>query len=159
MASVPAVSRAETVRAHLRVPLFRDGYALVANEGLTAALGLVYWLIAAREYAPSVVGTNTAAISAMMFIAGVAQLNLMSALLRFVELERARMAQRHGDDELRDPCRLLAVDDARDANVRRELGREQLLDPGRDRAHPAHPRQPGRQAGRHLYDLTRRACR
>src|SRR4029077_18850798 len=58
--------------------------ALVANEGVTAALGLVYWLIAAREYSASTVGINTAAISAMMFVAGVAQLNLMSALLRFV---------------------------------------------------------------------------
>jgi hypothetical protein len=60
------------------------------------------------------------------------------------------MAQRHRDDELRDPRRLLAVDDSRDANLRRKLGREQLLDPGRDRAHPAHARQAGRQAGRHL---------
>jgi len=72
------------LRSHLNVPLFRDGYALVANEGVTAVLGLVYWLIAAREYTPRTVGVNTAAISAMMFIAGVAQLNLMSALLRFV---------------------------------------------------------------------------
>ena len=73
-----------------------------------------------------------------------------SALLRFVALERARMAQRHRDDELGDPRRLLAIDDARDANLRRELGREQLLDPGRDRAHPAQARQARRQAGRHL---------
>jgi O-antigen/teichoic acid export membrane protein len=72
------------LRSHLNVPLFRDGYALVANEGVTAVLGLVYWLIAAREYTPRTVGVNTAAISAMMFIAGVAQLNLMSTLLRFV---------------------------------------------------------------------------
>ena len=36
------------------------------------------------------------------------------------------MAQRHRDDELRDPRRLLAVDDSRDADLRRELGREQL---------------------------------
>ena len=71
-------------RAHLRVPLFRDGYALVANQGVTAALGLVYWLVAARAYDARTVGIDTAAISAMMFIAGVAQLNLMSALLRFV---------------------------------------------------------------------------
>jgi O-antigen/teichoic acid export membrane protein len=73
-----------TLRAHLRIPMFRDGYALVANEGVTAGLGLVYWLVAARQYDAHTVGINTAAISAMMFIAGVAQLNLMSALLRFV---------------------------------------------------------------------------
>ena len=77
-------ARAAALRDHLRVPMFRSGYALVANEGVTAALGLVYWLVAARQYDARTVGINTAAISAMMFIAGVAQLNLMSALLRFV---------------------------------------------------------------------------
>ena len=77
-------AKGAALRSHLRVPLFRDGYALVANEGVTAALGLVYWLVAARQYSATTVGINTAAISAMMFISGVAQLNLMSALLRFV---------------------------------------------------------------------------
>jgi O-antigen/teichoic acid export membrane protein/aminoglycoside phosphotransferase (APT) family kinase protein len=74
--------------AHLRVPLNRDGYALVLNSGLTALMGVAYWLIAARDYSPHVVGVNTAAISAMMFLAGVAQLNLMSALVRFVPILR-----------------------------------------------------------------------
>jgi aminoglycoside phosphotransferase (APT) family kinase protein/O-antigen/teichoic acid export membrane protein len=51
---------------------------------LTALLGVPYWLLAARNYSASSVGRNAAAISAMMFLAGVAQLNLMSALLRFI---------------------------------------------------------------------------
>jgi O-antigen/teichoic acid export membrane protein len=74
--------------AQLRVPLYRDGYALVLNSGLTALMGVAYWLMAARDYSPHVVGVNTAAISAMMFLAGVAQLNLMSALVRFVPILR-----------------------------------------------------------------------
>ncbi|MDQ6779134.1 MAG: hypothetical protein M3071_23575, partial [Actinomycetota bacterium] len=77
-------TRVAAFRAHLQVPMFRAGYALVLNEGVTSLLGFAYWLIAAREYTPRVVGINTAAISAMMFIAGVAQLNLMSALVRFL---------------------------------------------------------------------------
>jgi O-antigen/teichoic acid export membrane protein len=64
--------------------LFRTGHLLVANSVLTAAVGVGYWLLAARLYPPSVVGVNAAAISAMMLLAGAAQLNLMSALLRFV---------------------------------------------------------------------------
>ena len=72
------------------------------------------------------------------------------ALLRLVALEVARVAQRHRDDELGDPRCLLAIDDARDAHVRREVGREQLLDSGGNRADPAQARQPRRQAGRHL---------
>ncbi|HWE10032.1 MAG TPA: phosphotransferase [Solirubrobacteraceae bacterium] len=77
-------SRLAALAEHLRIPLYRDGYALVLNSGLTAVLGLVYWLLAAREYSPHVVGVNTAIISAMMFLAGAGQLNLISAVLRFV---------------------------------------------------------------------------
>ncbi|MGZ4304083.1 MAG: phosphotransferase [Solirubrobacteraceae bacterium] len=86
--SSPPRSPLTALAAHLRVPLFRDGYALVLNSGLTALLGVAYWLIAARDFTPRVVGVNTAAISAMMFLAGVAQLNLMSALVRFVPILR-----------------------------------------------------------------------
>src|SRR5205823_5677123 len=44
----------------------------------------VYWILAARTYSAHAVGVNAALVSAMMFVAGVAQLNLMSALLRFL---------------------------------------------------------------------------
>jgi O-antigen/teichoic acid export membrane protein len=64
--------------------LLRTGHLLVANSVLNAAFGVLYWLLAARLYAPAVVAVNSAAISAMMLLAGAAQLNLMSALLRFV---------------------------------------------------------------------------
>lgn len=64
--------------------LLRTGHLLVANAVLNAGFGVLYWLLAARFYPPSVVAVNSAAISAMMLLAGAAQLNLMSALLRFV---------------------------------------------------------------------------
>lgn len=64
--------------------LARTGHLLVANSVLTAGVGVLYWLLAARLYPPAVVGVNSAAISAMMLLAGAAQLNLMSALLRFL---------------------------------------------------------------------------
>ncbi len=47
-------------------------------------VGVGYWIVASHLYPPETVGRNSAAISAMMFLAGCAQLNLMSALLRFV---------------------------------------------------------------------------
>ena len=65
-------------------PLQRTGSLLVANSVLNAATGVGYWLLAARLIPPAVVGINSAAISAMMLLAGVAQLNLMSTILRFV---------------------------------------------------------------------------
>jgi O-antigen/teichoic acid export membrane protein/aminoglycoside phosphotransferase (APT) family kinase protein len=80
---------AERLRAQLRVPLFRDGYALVLNSGLTALMGAVYWLLAAHEFSARTLGINSAALSATMFLAGVSQLNLMSALLRFVPVSGA----------------------------------------------------------------------
>ena len=64
--------------------LLRTGHLLVANTVGNAGFGVLYWLLAANFYAPAVVAVNSAAISAMMLLAGAAQLNLMSALLRFV---------------------------------------------------------------------------
>src|SRR5439155_10567314 len=70
--------------AHVRTPVYREGYALVLSAGLAAALGFLYWIIAARTYKADVVGLNSAAISTMMLASGVAQLNLVGGLLRFV---------------------------------------------------------------------------
>jgi hypothetical protein len=80
---------ARRVRDHLRTPLHRDGLALVLNSGLTALMGAVYWLLAAHEFPARTLGLNAAALSATMFLAGVSQLNLMSALLRFVPVSGA----------------------------------------------------------------------
>ncbi len=70
--------------AHARVPLFRDGYALALNSAVTAVLGLAYWVVAAHVYSPYVVGINSALIAAMMFVAGIATLNLSNVLVRFL---------------------------------------------------------------------------
>jgi O-antigen/teichoic acid export membrane protein len=72
------------LRSHVQTPLYREGYALVFSAGLAAALGFVYWIIAAHTYAPAVVGLNSAALSTMMLVSGVSQLNLIGGLLRFV---------------------------------------------------------------------------
>jgi O-antigen/teichoic acid export membrane protein len=70
--------------AHLRTPLHRDGYALVLNSAFTAVTGLVYWIVAANAYTPHAVGVNAALISSMMFLAGLASLNLPNFLVRFL---------------------------------------------------------------------------
>jgi O-antigen/teichoic acid export membrane protein len=81
-AAAPGLRR--RIGSHLRVPMFRDGYALVLSGMITAVLGAAYWVVAAHSYSAEDVGLNSAAISAMMLIAGIAQLNLSSALIRFV---------------------------------------------------------------------------
>jgi Phosphotransferase enzyme family len=69
---------------HARLPVYREGYALVLGAGLSAALGFVYWIVAAHAYDARAVGLNSAAISTMMLVSGVAQLNLIGGLVRFV---------------------------------------------------------------------------
>src|SRR5260221_11418977 len=70
--------------AHLRTPLYRNGYALILSSTVTSGLGVLYWVLAAHNYSTEAVGMNSAAISTMMFLAGVSQLNLTSALMRFL---------------------------------------------------------------------------
>jgi O-antigen/teichoic acid export membrane protein len=65
-------------------PSLRDGLALVLSNGLTSAVGLGYWVLAARLFPPAAVGINNVALSTMMLLGGVAQLNMTYALLRFV---------------------------------------------------------------------------
>jgi O-antigen/teichoic acid export membrane protein/aminoglycoside phosphotransferase (APT) family kinase protein len=72
------------LRGHLRTPLYRNAYALTLSSTLTSVIGVGYWVLAARLYPPAVVGLNSAAIAAMMFLAGVAQVNLPSVLVRFI---------------------------------------------------------------------------
>lgn len=65
-------------------PAHRDGLALVLSSGLTSVIGVLYWVLAARLVPPAVLGLDQVAVSTMMFLGGLAQLNLGYALLRFV---------------------------------------------------------------------------
>jgi O-antigen/teichoic acid export membrane protein len=63
------------------------------NTGATAVLGMVYWVLAARLYTTAHVGLGAAAISAMGFLAGVAQLNLAAVMVRFLPSTRRGAAR------------------------------------------------------------------
>jgi O-antigen/teichoic acid export membrane protein/aminoglycoside phosphotransferase (APT) family kinase protein len=76
--------RYRRVRAHLAVPLFRNGYSLVASTVATSILGVLFWGIAARHSSPAELGVDAALISAMTLIANVSHVNLTTALNRFV---------------------------------------------------------------------------
>ncbi len=84
-------------RSRSSVPLYRNGYALVAASWLTSALGLVFWILAAHLFSARAVGIGAALISAMVLVATVAQLNLKSALNRYLPAAgtgSARMVRR-----------------------------------------------------------------
>jgi O-antigen/teichoic acid export membrane protein len=73
--------------------LFANAYALLLNTGATAVLGMVYWVLAARLYTAADAGLGAAAISAMTFLAGVAQLNLAAVMVRFLPSARRGAAR------------------------------------------------------------------
>ena len=83
-AQAPPVTLGRRLFDHVRDPLRRDAYALVLNAALTAGAGLLYWIVAAQSYSAYTVGLNSALISAMMFLAGLAGLNLPNILVRFL---------------------------------------------------------------------------
>ncbi|MGC9537858.1 lipopolysaccharide biosynthesis protein [Streptomyces sp. UG1] len=71
-------------------PLFRNAYALMINTGVSAVLGLGFWLAAARYYSESAVGQGSAAIAAMKFLAGLTAVALTGALARFIPVAGRR---------------------------------------------------------------------
>lgn len=56
----------------------------MVSTGVSSGLGIVYWIIAARYYSVEIVGLSGAVISAMIFLSGISQLNLTSALIRYI---------------------------------------------------------------------------
>ncbi|HEX6391148.1 MAG TPA: hypothetical protein VFZ89_16930 [Solirubrobacteraceae bacterium] len=72
------------MRSHLREPLFRGAYALIASTVLTAVLGIAFWAVAARTSSPAAVGRDAALISSMIALSAICQLNLVDAIVRFL---------------------------------------------------------------------------
>lgn len=68
----------------LRDPLYRSGYALVANTAGATAVGFAYWAVAAHLYDRQVIGRSSALVSALILLSSIAQLNLANTLLRFL---------------------------------------------------------------------------
>lgn len=68
----------------LRSPMERNAYALVAHQLLSASLGLIYWLLAARLYPATVVGSSSAFISTLLLVSGISQLGLAAGMARFI---------------------------------------------------------------------------
>jgi hypothetical protein len=54
--------------------------ALVANSGLTASLGVAFWLIAARLLTTTTVGRGSALVAALMTVSSISQVNYARAL-------------------------------------------------------------------------------
>jgi O-antigen/teichoic acid export membrane protein len=75
---------------HDSTPLLKSAYSLALNVILTSALGLGFWIMAARIFPSSTVGRDAALVSAMMTLSAICQLNLGDALARFLPIVRHR---------------------------------------------------------------------
>ncbi|MFG2900429.1 lipopolysaccharide biosynthesis protein [Streptomyces zaomyceticus] len=64
--------------------MFRNAYALMLSTGVSAALGLGFWLVAARYYTEEAVGQGSAAIAAQRMLASITATTLSGAVVRYV---------------------------------------------------------------------------
>ncbi|MFH8894961.1 lipopolysaccharide biosynthesis protein [Streptomyces coeruleorubidus] len=86
----PTTTRADgggpkpAVDEHTHDSLFKNAYFLMLSTGVSAVLGLGFWLVAARYYSEEAVGQGSAAIAAMRLLASITATTMIGAVVRFV---------------------------------------------------------------------------
>ncbi|MGW6739650.1 lipopolysaccharide biosynthesis protein [Streptomyces sp. NPDC055025] len=80
----PGSPRPRTDSADGGDSMFRNAYALMLSTGVSAALGLGFWLVAARHYTEEAVGQGSAAIAAMRLLASITATTMIGAVVRYV---------------------------------------------------------------------------
>jgi O-antigen/teichoic acid export membrane protein len=69
---------------HLRGPLYRNSFFLMANTVVTAGLGFFFWMVVARFYSEAEVGWGAAIISSISLLAILSVPGFGAALIRFL---------------------------------------------------------------------------
>jgi O-antigen/teichoic acid export membrane protein len=82
------------LREHSRDPVYANGVALVANAGLSAALGFVFWMVAARRFNADALGVGAAVVSAATLAALVGKAGFDAAVIRFAPSASSRGVRR-----------------------------------------------------------------
>ncbi|MFJ2649210.1 lipopolysaccharide biosynthesis protein [Streptomyces sp. NPDC087420] len=80
----PAGGKADTPARDGHDSMFRNAYALMLSTGVSAALGLGFWLVAARYYTEEAVGQGSAAIAGMRLLASITATTMIGAVVRYV---------------------------------------------------------------------------
>jgi O-antigen/teichoic acid export membrane protein len=75
---------ANIARRLWRVSLYSNAFYLLAGNGIGAAMGFIFWTVAARFYSTSDVGTISAAIAAMGLLGSLSNLGLGVGVVRFL---------------------------------------------------------------------------
>lgn len=69
---------------HIKVPLYRNSYFLMANTAITSVLGFAFWIIIARFYNDADVGLASTIITLMGLLATISSLGFDTAFIRFI---------------------------------------------------------------------------
>ena len=75
------------------VSLTRSADSLLVSTGVSAVLGFVFWIVAARLFAAEELGRDAALIAAMVELSTICQLNLDNVLVRQLPGLRERAAR------------------------------------------------------------------
>jgi O-antigen/teichoic acid export membrane protein len=72
------------VAGHIRSPLYRNSFFLMANTVVTSGLGFFFWMVVARFYTEAEVGWGAAIISSISLLAMLSIPGFGAALIRFL---------------------------------------------------------------------------
>ena len=78
------LNKCRALYGYLKTPLYRNSLFLITNTVITSALGLFFWIIVARLYTKTDVGSANAIISAISLIVMFSLLGLDAAIVRFL---------------------------------------------------------------------------
>jgi len=74
----------KSVVEHIKSPLYRNSFFLMANTVVTSGLGFFFWMVVARFYTEAEVGWGSAIISAISLLALLSVPGFGAALIRFL---------------------------------------------------------------------------
>ncbi|MBN2076573.1 MAG: polysaccharide biosynthesis protein [Dehalococcoidales bacterium] len=78
------VTSKERLRQVWHTPFYRNTYYLLSGTVINAALGFIFWVVAAKLYTADVIGLGSAVISAYKLLGLIAELGLAIGLVRFL---------------------------------------------------------------------------
>lgn len=80
----PFLSRLRAaLSAHVRDPLYLNGYALILNAAVSSAVGFLFWLVAARRFQAEHIGIGAAVVSASTLAALIGKAGFDAAIIRY----------------------------------------------------------------------------
>jgi O-antigen/teichoic acid export membrane protein len=74
----------QSIVEHIKSPLYRNSFFLMANTVVTSGLGFFFWMVVARFYTEAEVGWGSAIISAMSLLSLLSVPGFGAALVRFL---------------------------------------------------------------------------